>query len=128
MNRYAGLVGASVFVMVFASAVVAAPKGLGMAEAEQLVKGNTVEGTNKWKKNMIWYFGDFGELRMRDHLGNKGKAKWSINKKGELCYQDKHMRSERCAAIVPRPDGGYDVLLEAQWKWNKVVPGNPHDL
>lgn len=128
MNRYAGLVGVSVFAMAFATAAVAAPKGLSQAEAEQLIKGNTAEGTNKWKKNMTWYFGDFGELRKRDHLGNKSKAKWSIDKKGNFCYQDKHDKVEQCAAIVPRAGGGYDVLLEGQWKWDKVVPGNPHDL
>jgi len=125
MNRCAGLFGVSVMAMVFATAAVAAPKGLSQAEAEQLVKGNTAEGTNKWKKNMLWYF---GELRSRDQLGNKGKAKWHIDKKGLMCYQDKHMNKEACAAIIPRPDGGYDVPLEGQWKWNKVVPGNPHDL
>jgi hypothetical protein len=114
--------------MVFATAAVAGPKGLSQAEAEQLVKGNTAEGTNRWKKNMTWYFDGSGELRKRDHLGNKGRAKWSINKKGELCFQDKHMKSDECAAIVPRAEGGYDVPLEGQWKWNKVTPGNPYKL
>ena len=128
MNRYASLVGMAVFALVFAGAAAAGPKGLSQAEAEQLIKGNTAEGTNRWKKQMIWYFGDFNELRKRDHLGNKGKAKWNINKKGELCFQDKRMKQEECGAIVPRADGGYDVLVEGEWRWNKVVPGNPNDL
>ena len=128
MNRYTGLVGASVVALVLATAAVAGPKGLSHEEAEELIKGNTAEGTNKWKKKMIWYFGEFGEVRKRDHLGNKGKARWNIDKKGNLCFQDKHMKNEECGAIVPRADGGYDVFLEGQWKWNKVVPGNPHSL
>lgn len=128
MNRYVGVVGASVLAALFVSAPLAAPKGLSQAEAETLLKGNTAEGTNRWKKNMIWYFADFGELRKRDHLGNKGKAKWHIDKKGNLCYQDKHDKQEQCAAIVPHGDGSYDVLLQGQWKWDKVVPGNPHGL
>ena len=128
MNRYAGCVGASILAAAFATAAMAAPKGLNQAEAEALIKGNTAEGTNKYKKDMIWYFGDFGELRKRDHLGNKGKAKWHIDKKGLLCYQDKHMTTERCEPIIPRADGGYDVHFEADWKWNKILPGNPHGL
>ncbi len=77
---------------------------------------------------MTWYFDGSGELRKQDHLGNKGKASWSINKKGELCYQDKQMRSEQCGAIVPSGGGGYNILLEGQWKWEKLTPGNPNNL
>ena len=128
MNKIARWSAITVLSFFVVGMAMAAPKGLSQAEAEQLLKGNTAEGTNKWKKNMIWYFGDFGELKKRDDLGNKGKAKWSINKKGELCYLDKHMKSEECGAIVPRSDGGYDVRLEGEWKWHKVVPGNPHNL
>ena len=128
MNWRAAFLGGSVLLMLLTPAVVAGPAALSQEEAEKLIKGNTVEGTNRWKKNMIWYFGDFGELRKRDHLGNKGKAKWNINKRGELCYQDKHMNKETCAGIVPRADGGYEVGFEAQWKWDKVLPGNPHNL
>jgi hypothetical protein len=128
MHRYTRMVWAFMVALVFAAAATAAPKGLSQVEAEQLVKGNTAEGTNRWKKNMTWYFAGSGELRKRDDRGNKGKAKWSINNKGELCFQDKHMKSPECGAIVPRADGGYDVFLEGQWNWKKVAPGNPHKL
>jgi len=126
MNR--AVVVVSVLVLGFATSVLAAPKGLSKAEAETLIKGNTAEGVNRFKKHMTWYFDPAGELRKKDDRGNKGKAKWNINKQGQLCYQDKQMRSENCAAILPRPDGGYDVPFDAQWKWHKITPGNPHNL
>lgn len=128
MNGYSGLVGASLFAILVATAAAAGPEPLKRAEAEQLIKGNTAEGTNRWKKNMTWYFDPSGELRKRDDRGNKGKARWSIDPQGNLCFQDKHMKKELCGDIVPRADGGYDVNLEGRWNWNKVVPGNPHKL
>ncbi|TNF36335.1 MAG: hypothetical protein EP315_04315 [Gammaproteobacteria bacterium] len=100
---------------------------LSKEEAEKLITGNTAEGTNKWGKKMIWYFGDFGNMKKQDDRGNKGKAKWSIDEKGRLCYQDKHMNREVCKGIQP-VDGGYEVPFDAEWKWDKVVPGNPHNL
>jgi hypothetical protein len=128
MNRKWGVVAVSVLAFAFTATAMAAPKGLSQAEAEALIKGNTAEGVNRFKKNMIWYFDASGELRKKDDLGNKGKAKWNINKQGKLCYQDKHMKSENCAAILPRADGGYDVPFDAQWNWQKITPGNPHNL
>jgi len=120
------VIAVSVLALGFATA--AASKGLGQAEAEALVKGNTAEGVNRFNKKMTWYFDASGELRKRDDRGNKGKAKWNINKQGHMCFQDKHMKSESCAAIIPRADGGYDVPLDAQWRWNKITPGNPNNL
>lgn len=128
MKRYLGLVMAFVLALVFATAGMAASKALNKEEAEALVKGNTVEGVNKFKKEMIWYFDPLGELRKRDNLGNKGKEKWWIGKKGEYCHQDKHMKDEKCAPIIPRDDGGYDVPLPNPFVWKKVLPGNPHNL
>ena len=128
MNRNIGVFVTSLLVLGFAALAMAASKGLSQAEAEALIKGNTAEGVNRFKKNMIWYFDASGELRKKDDRGNKGKAKWNINKQGQLCYQDKQMKNENCAAILLRPDGGYDVPFDAQWKWNKISPGNPHSL
>lgn len=108
--------------------VAMAAKSLSQAEAEQLIKGNTVEGVNRWNKQMTWYFDPSGELRKRDHLGNKGKAKWNIDKKGQLCYQDKHDKNEICGAIVPQGEGAYDVEIPGAWKWKKITPGNPNNL
>lgn len=128
MKRYLALAIAAVFALVVAAAGVAASKGLSKDEAETLLKGNTAEGVNHFKKKMVWYFDPSGELRKRDELGNKGRAKWSINKAGECCYQDKHMKQEKCAPIIPRADGGYDVPLPNPFVWHRVVPGNPHNL
>lgn len=128
MNRIFVILLSSLFAISFASVTLAAPKALNHEEAEKLVKGNTAEGTNKWKNNMIWYFAENGVLRKRINNSDKGKASWSINKRGELCYQDKHMHEEKCGAIVPQGDGKYEVHLGGEWKWDKVVPGNPHNL
>ena len=66
------------------------------AEAENLVKGNTIEGVDvKWKKKMIWYFDPGGRLIKKDEHGNKGKGTWSIDKKGQFCFQDKHKKQEK---------------------------------
>jgi hypothetical protein len=111
-----------------AATAVAAPKGLNADEATSLLKGNSVEGTNKWKKTYHWYFDEYGELRMRDNLGNRGRAKWHIDKKGQFCFQDKRMKEENCAPIVPLGEGRYDVPLDSQLKWNKVSPGNSYGL
>jgi len=128
MKRYLLSVVALVVGLIFAAAV-ADPKGLSKEEAESLIKGNTAEGSNvKWKKTMIWYFEPYGRIHKVDQFGNKGKARWSINAKGELCNQDKHMNEEDCAPIIPRADGGYDIPYQGAWKWDKIVPGNPHGL
>jgi hypothetical protein len=38
------------------------------------------------------------------------------------------MKTPECGAIVPRAGGGYGIKAEGGWKWDKVVPGNPHNL
>lgn len=127
MKRYACLFLATLLIMTFGTMVVAGPDGLGKDDAEKLIKGNTAEGTNKWGKKMIWYFDEFGNLKKLDDRGQKGKAKWSLDDKGRLCYKDKHMNQEKCEPIKP-VNGGYEVPFDAEWKWEKVVPGNPHNL
>jgi hypothetical protein len=103
-------------------------KALSQAEAEKLIKGNTAEGVNtKWDKKMIWYFNEGGTLRKQKPSGGRGTAEWSIDKKGRLCYQDKHMDDAVCEPIIPRADGGYDAN-DGKWRFDKVLPGNPHSL
>jgi len=129
MNRNFTLIWAALFTMIFATAALAAPKGLNHDEAEKLIKGNTAEGTNAFKKKMIWYFDEGGVLYKGNEKGRKiGKAEWNINNRGELCYRDKNMNFEKCGAILPLGDGKYDVRLPNPFKWDKVVPGNPHNL
>jgi len=127
MNKASAAIGVLAATVLF-STMIGAAKGLGQAEAEQLVKGSTAEGVNKWNKKMIWYFDPSGEVRKKDDRGNKGKAKWNIDKKGQLCYQDKQDRDEKCGPIIPRGEGKYDVDMPGAWKWNKVTPGNPNNL
>jgi hypothetical protein len=128
VKKHGTLLGTLIISMVFVNAVAVGSEGLSKGEAEKLIKGNTVEGMNtKWNKKMIWYFHESGQLRKQDEHGNKGKANWRIDDKGRLCYSDKHKSEEDCEAIIPDADGGYDVL-DGKWKWNKVVPGNSHNL
>jgi len=127
MRNVLSAVTACVTLILLVSPVLGA-KALNKAEAEQLVRGNTAEGVNKWNKKMTWYFDGSGQLRKHDHLGNKGKAAWSISSRGELCYRDKHDQREKCGAIEPRGDGKYDVNIPGGWKWNKGTPGNPYNL
>jgi len=127
MKRYFGLALALLVALVFAAAGVAGSKALTKEEAETLVKGNTVEGVNKFKKDFVWYFDPSGELLKRS-LSNRGKERWWISKKGEYCHRDKHMKEDQCAAIIPRADGGYDVPLPNPVVWKKVLPGNPNEF
>lgn len=131
MKKYKELLWISMFALVFASGAMAGPKELNREDAEKLIKGNTAEGTNRWGKNMVWYFDESGQLKKWNHLGIKGKAdkaEWRLDDKGELCYQDKHMNDEKCVPIISNEDGSYEVPLDAEWKWIKVVPGNPYNL
>jgi hypothetical protein len=99
-------------------------------EAQKLLNGNTAEGVNtKWDKKMIWYFQEGGTLRKQKSSGQRGKAKWRIDDKGQLCYMDKHMSDmdEKCEPIISRDDGKYDAN-DGKWRFDKVLPGNPHNL
>ena len=128
MNRRIALLWASLITIFFASNMAIASEGLSQAEAEKLIKGNTVEGLHtKWDTKMIWYFHESGQLRKQNQHGKRGKADWSIDKKGQLCFIDKHMSDEKCEPIIPRADGGYDAN-DGKWRWDKVVTGNPHNL
>lgn len=108
---------------------------LGKEELEKLIAGNTAEGQSvKWEKGMTWYFHKLGQIKKIDEHGNKGKGIWFINEEGELCIEFKR-GGERCRTAVPRTDGGYDIYgteypeaEELKWIFNRVLPGNPHDL
>jgi len=129
MDRHITTILVTLFTLIFATAALGAPQGLNHDEAEKLIKGNTAEGTNAFKKKMIWYFDENGKIFKGNKKGRKiGKAEWSINSRGELCYKDKNMNFEKCGPILPLGDGKYNVRLENPWMWDKVVPGNPHNF
>jgi len=102
---------------------------------EKLIAGNTAEGQAvRWKKGMTWYFHKTGKIKKFDEHGNRGKGEWIVNDDGNLCVKFKHVK-ERCRAVVPRADGGYDIYGtdnpeadELKWTFERILPGNPHDL
>ena len=112
----------------FISNVATGSEALNHDEAVQLLQGNTAEGVNtKWDKKMIWYFQEGGTLRKQKPNGKRGRAEWRIDKKGQFCYQDKHMSDETCEPITRRDDGGYDTM-DGRWRLDKILPGNAHNL
>jgi len=128
MNKFTILLGAFLFSIAFTANVSTAADALNRAEAEALLNGNTAEGENtKWEKKMIWYFQEGGVLRKLQPSGSKGRAEWSLDKKGQLCYQDKHMNDSKCEPIIRRDDGKYEAN-DGKWRFDKVLPGNPHGL
>lgn len=128
MNIYATVLITSLITVVFSTNVTMAADALTQAEAEKLIKGNTAEGYHtKWDKKRIWYFREDGTIRKLKPSGKKGRGEWSIDKKGQLCYQDKQMDDAVCEPIIPRADGGYDAN-DGKWRFDKIVPGNPHNL
>lgn len=135
MNVKCGFYAVLVVIFLLFSSISNAADSLGKEDLEKLISGNTAEGQNvKWKKGMTWYFHKLGQVKKIDEHGNKGKGSWSINEEGELCVQYKR-GGERCRIVVPRSDGGYDIIgteypEEDQLKliYSRVLPGNPHDL
>jgi hypothetical protein len=112
-----------------------AANALAREELELLISGNTAEGQNvEWKESMTWYFHKLGQIKKIDDKGNKGKGKWFINEKAELCIEFKR-GGERCRTVIPREDGGYDVYGTASpesgklvWTFQRILAGNAHDL
>ncbi|MGD8926468.1 MAG: hypothetical protein PVG20_06445 [Thioalkalispiraceae bacterium] len=76
---------------------------------------------------MIWYFQEGGTLRKQKPNGKRGRAEWSIDKQGQLCYQDKHMNEAICEPVMKRDDGKYDAYA-GKWRFDKILPGNAHNL
>lgn len=128
MNKYATVLITSLITIVLSANVAMAADALNQTEAEKLIKGNTAEGKNvQYDKKMIWYFREDGTIRKLKPSGKKGRGEWSIDKKGQLCYLDKQMDEAKCEPIIPREDGGYDAN-DGKWRFDKVLPGNAHNL
>ena len=97
-------------------------------ELKKLLSGNTAEGRYiKWETTHKMFFDAAGKLRRIDSLNNREEGSWSVNKSGQLCIE---VRRERCNDVTKRPDGGYDVSRrgEVKFTFDKIVPGNPHNL
>jgi len=130
MNRNLSLFAIPIIILTLSANDATGANALTKDEAEKLLNGNTAEGVNTmFDKKMIWYFREGGTLNKQNQAGKKGKAKWRIDKKGQLCWMDKHMSDmdEKCEPIIPRADGGYDAN-NGKWRFDKVLPGNPHNL
>jgi hypothetical protein len=130
MNKLVTYFGTCLLTIVFTSGVAMAADALSKEEAEKLIAGNTAEGVVvKAQRKMIWYFAEDGTIHKLLPTGEKKKTKdtWNIDKKGNLCYQDKWMQQPNCGPISRRADGKYDAI-DGRWLFDKVLPGNPHDL
>jgi hypothetical protein len=128
MGKIIAFLGTSLLTILLTTNVISAAEALNKEQVEKLLNGNTAEGVNtKWDKKMIWYFQEGGTLRKQKPNGKRGKSEWSINKKGELCYQDKHMSDSVCEPVIQRDDGKYDANA-GKWRFDKVLPGNAHNL
>jgi hypothetical protein len=135
MNMKNGLLATlAVLVFMFSNTSNAADP-LNKEALEKLITGNTAEGQAvEWKKGMIWYFHKLGKIKKIDEHGNKGKGEWFVNDDGYLCAKFKRGK-ERCRAVVPRTDGGYDIYGtdypeadQLKWSFDRILPGNTHDL
>lgn len=128
MNKTRGLFVFTALTMFLLSGLAMGAETLNREQVETLLKGNTAEGVNtQWDKKMIWYFQEGGTLRKQKANGKRGKAEWSIDKDGQLCYQDKHMDEANCEPVIRRDDGKYDANA-GKWRFDKVLPGNAHSL
>ncbi|MGD9385989.1 MAG: hypothetical protein PVF28_05505, partial [Thioalkalispiraceae bacterium] len=126
--KIVSIVGASLLLMFFSSNLTLGAETLSKEEAEKLLNGNTAEGVNtKWDKKMIWYFQEGGTLRKQKPSGKRGRAEWSLDDKGELCHQDKHQDEPVCEPVVRRDDGKYEAM-DGRWRFDKILPGNAHNL
>ena len=128
MNRLITLCCVCLMAIVFSVDVTAGSDGLTKDEVEKLLVGNTVEGFHtKWGDQMIWYFREDGKLKKLKSGKSKGKSNWTIDKKGQLCHQDKHMKDPKCFPVIRSGDDKY-TANDGLWRFDKVLPGNPHNL
>ena len=130
MNKLLTFFGTCLLTIIFTTSAAMAADALNKEEAEKLIAGNTAEGVNvKFDKKMIWYFAEDGKIHKQLPSGEKKKTKdtWNIDKKGNLCYQDKWMQQPTCGPISRRADGKYEAV-GGNWIFDKVLPGNPHGL
>ena len=119
-------------------------------EIKQLVSGNTVAGhftRAREDKDYLTtsiqfraYFGADGEFVEKSSSSRAGggaghvaaHGSWAA-KKGKLCIQfrDAKNNKKRCRKVIPMDEGKYG-LYSGKGKltrtWDRVVPGNPHEL
>ena len=130
MNKLITFLGTFTLTTIITSGVALAADALSKEEAEKLIAGNTAEGVVvKAQRKMTWYFAEDGHIHKILPTGEKKKTKdtWNIDKKGNLCYQDKWMQQPNCGPISRRVDGKYDAI-DGRWVFDKVLSGNPYDL
>lgn len=117
--------------LVFLAAIlpVQAEQAMTADEIKATLSGNTAEGQLlKWGISHQTYFHTSGEFRRVDGNGNKGKGKWYVDNYNHLCFE---ARRSRCRIIKKRDDGGYNMYNRKEEliaTFDKIVPGNPHDL
>ena len=130
MNKLITFFATFLLAIFFNTSAALAADALSKEEAEKLIAGNTAEGVVvKAQRKMTWYFAEDGHIHKILPTGEKKKTKdtWNIDKKGNLCYQDKWMQQPLCGPISRRADGKYDAI-DGHWLFDKVLPGNPHGL
>lgn len=128
MKMLASMLGFFVMTVVFATSLATASETLSKQEVEKLLIGNTAEGMNtQFEFKMTWYFRKDGAIKKQKASGQRGKGEWSIDKQGRLCYIDKHMEEPACEPVIREPDGKY-YANDGKWRFDKVLPGNPHNL
>jgi hypothetical protein len=120
-------------------------------EIRRLVSGNTIEGHFTKAREVKDYLtisiqfkdyfgadGEFVEKSSSPSAGSGGAGhvaahgSWTT-KKGKLCMQFRDARNnkKRCRKVIPMDEGKYG-LYSGKGKlirtWDRVVPGNPHEL
>lgn len=102
------------------------------ASLEQLIKGNTVEGTRiKWKTTYKMFFDASGKYSRIDSRNNEEHGKWKVQKDGSLLMIDNKREKENVRIVKKREDGGYDMYNQngvVILTMDKVSPGNPYNL
>ena len=102
------------------------------ATLEQLIKGNTIEGSLvKWKTTYKTYFDPSGKFSRVDSLNNVERGTWVVSDDGRLLMTGFKKGKEKDREVKKRDDGVYEVYSdrgEVIWTIEKVSPGNPYDL
>lgn len=128
MKTLSAFLGFIVLTIVFATSLATASETLTRDEVEKLLTGNTAEGMNtQFEFRMTWYFQNNGIIKKQKGTGQRGKGEWSIDKEGKLCYMDKHREEPACEPVIRESDGKY-YANDGKWRFDKVLPGNPHGL
>lgn len=125
-------------------------KAMSGKEIKQLVSGNTVEGRftrpredKEYLTTVVKYKTHFsvnGEIVERSSAiaAGSGSANvaahgsWFV-KKGKLCKQFRDAKNNKkvCRKVIPMGDGEYGLYTgkgKLTRTWDRVIPGNPHNL